>query len=89
VPAAVTLAEMFDRVRLGAGGCWLYTGAVDRDGFAVVRVGLVWDYGHRWADRSARGPIPDGFKVRQTCGVHRCINPDHVERVPKSILLFS
>ncbi len=83
----MTIAELYAQVQFGRGGCWLFTGAVDADGFAVARVAGVWDYAHRHVDRHERGPIPDGFKVRQRCGVHRCINPAHLERLPKSIFL--
>lgn len=81
----MTLDAIFANIDLGPGGCWLWRGAVDRDGYGIARVGSTVDTVQRWADRYERGPLPTGFKVRSTCGVRRCANPEHTERSPKSI----
>lgn len=79
------LDDVFANVELGPGGCWLWRGAVDRDGYGIVRTGPVTESVQRAADRWERGPLPRGFRVRSTCGVRRCCNPNHTRRVAESI----
>lgn len=59
-------------------GCWLWTGAVDKDdyGWAVWRRKTIKAHRLSWAE--ARGPIPVGLLVCHTCDTPRCINPDHL-----------
>lgn len=34
---------------------------------------------HRFAWELLRGPIHDGMQADHTCGVRRCVNPDHLQ----------
>lgn len=67
----------------GPGGCWLWTGFLDRQGYG--RCADV--YGDRRAHRAAHllfiGPIPEGLDVDHICGVPACVNPDHLEAVTR------
>ncbi len=62
-------------------GCWLWTGALNQDGYAMF-----WHEGqarraHRIAYEIHVGPIPDGLQLDHLCRVRCCVNPDHVEPV--------
>lgn len=65
----------------GAGGCWLWTAAVQSGGYGQFR----WDGRHQLAHRVAyerwAGPIPDGLNIDHLCRVRSCVNPSHLEAV--------
>jgi hypothetical protein len=65
----------------GDAGCWLFMGAISRNGY-----GLTWHRGHgttthRFVYAHLRGPIKAGLVVDHLCRVRNCINPDHLEPV--------
>ena len=68
-------------------GCWLWTKATTRGGYAVMRTGSKTDgtcqdqFAHIVSYRHFRGPIPIGLELDHTCRVTCCINPDHLEAV--------
>ena len=61
-------------------GCWLWLGALDKDGY-----GVSWRNGkfcrahvHTWLD--AGREIPEGKVLdHKVCRMRRCVNPDHLE----------
>lgn len=62
--------------------CWLWTAAVDVNGYGRVgttrrRTALA----HRVAYELVKGPVPDGLTLDHLCRTHRCVNPDHLESV--------
>ncbi len=73
--------------------CWLWTGALDRDGYGQFWVAGRQVKAHRFAYELLVGPIPDGLqgdhqchnrdkscKGGPTCLHRRCVNsPDHLE----------
>jgi len=63
--------------------CWLFNGALDRNGHGVVRVKVDGKWTTRKAHQVAythhKGTLPDGLVVRHTCDVRNCVNPDHLE----------
>lgn len=76
------LGRVFAHIEADTGGCWLWTGPTDRDGYAR-QVG--W-YGalarpHRLIYEVLVGPIPDGLQIDHLCRVKRCVNPEHLEPV--------
>lgn len=73
--------NVFDRVTAGAGGCWLWTGAVSSTGYGSVGIAGRTHNAHRVAYESATGPIPAGLQLDHLCRVRRCIRPDHLEPV--------
>lgn len=68
--------------KLGGDRCWIWTGARDQHGYAVVALPVgERRYRNRMARRVAyellRGPLPPGVLLLSSCGVRRCVNPDH------------
>ncbi len=62
-------------------GCWLWTAALDQDGY-----GLFWDgrktvRAHRWAYEQLHGPIPEGRELDHLCRTHACVRSSHLEPV--------
>jgi len=58
--------------------CWLWTGAVDRRGYASFKVGnIVTDPG-RFLHEQLHGVIPDGLVLYRTCKIRCCVNPAHL-----------
>jgi hypothetical protein len=74
-----SLEERFiNRVRLGPGPCYIWTGCVHASGFGVLRTGHRTFYAHRLSWAMSFGPPPLGAKVVQTCHNKLCVRPDHL-----------
>lgn len=91
-------ARLFAQVTPGWGGCWIYTGPTNDQGYgrASGRRGSATS-AHRLAYELAKGPIAPGMQIDHTChteaadcvgGVtclhRRCINPNHLEEVTRA-----
>jgi len=64
-------------------GCWLWTGAKDRDGYGSFKIrvdGKLEQRAHRIAYIWWKAPIPDGSWMlhKVECSDSSCCNPDHV-----------
>lgn len=61
------------------GGCVIWTGAVDRDGYGMIWSGGKMVYVHRYAWERENGPIPEGLKIdhRYHCD-HACCEVPHL-----------
>ena len=58
--------------------CWLWTAAVDRQGYGMLRSGNGMCRAHRVSYELHIGQIPKGLLVCHTCDVPGCVNPDHL-----------
>jgi hypothetical protein len=58
--------------------CWLWTGAVAKDGYAQFMHDYRRAYVHRWSWEFANGPVPDGLIVCHSCDTPLCVNPSHL-----------
>lgn len=75
--------------RSGPGGCWLWTGPIDRNGYGVFNVGGRSDLrkhrAHRFVYEILVGPIPEGLVLDHVralgCRHRHCVNPAHLEPV--------
>jgi hypothetical protein len=70
--------EIFAHTWRHPSGCWLWQGAVTRDGYGRVRIAGVLTYVHRVAYAIAYGPLPARVEVSQLCSRPSCINPAHL-----------
>lgn len=64
-------------------GCWLWTGTIDRLGYARFGQrrnddGKLHVLVHRMAYESFVGPIPQDRDILHRCDVRCCVNPDHL-----------
>lgn len=81
--AVVPLADrLFPRIDAG-GDCWLWIGALQREGYGAINLGRPRRVArvHRVVWELLVGPIPDGLTLDHLCRVRRCCNPDHLEPV--------
>lgn len=67
------------------GDCWLWTGALSKDGYGQYRVKGRTRSAHTLAYRATVGPVPDGLMLDHLCRVPRCVNPVHLEPVTNRI----
>lgn len=65
-------------------GCLLWQGATDAKGYGRQTVDGQADYAHRIAWRQHRGEIPPGMTIDHLCGVHGCVNVEHLEVVTRA-----
>lgn len=63
------------------GGCWLWTGALQPDGYPRLKVNGQSISAHRWAYEYFWGPVPEGMQVDHLCQVRHCVHPLHLEAV--------
>lgn len=59
-------------------GCWLWTAAVNKDGYGKVKVQGRDTTAHRWSWTLHNGPVPEGLHVLHRCDVPSCVNPAHL-----------
>lgn len=81
-----TLIERFwsKFTRDAATGCWQWMAATS-GGYGKVSVGGSPRYAHRVAYELLVGPIPDGLDIDHLCRNRACVNPAHMEPVPRSV----
>lgn len=65
----------------GEGGCVLWAGSTNRDGYGMFTWLRKQWLVHRLAYALAEGPIPDGYTIDHLCRVRACVNPPHLEPV--------
>jgi hypothetical protein len=83
---ASELARFVRHVRIEADtGCWLWIGSKQASGYARFHYAGGYEYAHRAAYRFYVGEIPDGLTVDHLCRVRHCVNPDHLEVVPRGV----
>lgn len=69
-------------------GCWLWTGAINTNGYpALTEPGHRGRQvrAHRYAYELLVGPIPEGMQIDHLCEVKRCVNPQHLEPVTAEV----
>jgi HNH endonuclease len=58
-------------------GCWLWTGAKDKDGYGKFSLDGISQRAHRVAYEHWKGDIPANHVIRHTCR-NLCVNPKHL-----------
>ena len=71
--------RLMGKARLGANGCWLWTGNTDKDGYGIMGIRRSSQYrAHRVAYEIFVDEIPAGMFVCHACDTPSCINPEHL-----------
>lgn len=82
MPSYSRMLERFDAKVHVTDGCWLWTAAVNSDGYGTFNRGRDGgrrtDLAHRVAYEIAFGSVPAGLEVCHRCDVPRCVRPDHL-----------
>jgi len=65
--------------------CWEWPGADNGTGYCQVWFEDRARYVHRLSYEMFRGPIPAGLEIDHLCRNRRCVNPEHLEAVPRSV----
>lgn len=74
-----------DRYTVSETGCWLWTGAPTRDGYGAASVNGRTRPAHCAVYEAHRGRIPFGLVLDHTCRNRLCVNPDHLDPVPRRV----
>jgi hypothetical protein len=77
----ITMQERIMQRTDRSGECWLWTAALDRHGYAEIKVGKRHHLAHRVAYELFVGAIPDDLVIDHKCRVRHCLNPEHLEPV--------
>lgn len=67
-----------------ASKCWLWKGAVDKNGRGRKQINGKHMRAYRALYEQLRGPIPAGLTLDHLCRVPLCVNPDHLEPVTQA-----
>ncbi len=66
-------------------GCWVWTGSLDTQGYAQVKMHGRLTLVHRYVYAKAFGDLDPELTIDHLCDRHRgCVNPAHFEQVSRS-----
>lgn len=75
---ADVLGRFLAKVRMQEDGCWLWFGAINREGYGHFYANGKQILAHRWAYQHYVGPIPEGLLVLHHCDTPGCVRPEHL-----------
>ena len=65
-------------------GCWVWTGAIQSNGYGRLWDGKSSRYAHRVIYELFNGPIEEGLDIDHLCRNRSCVNPLHLDPVTRS-----
>ena len=79
--------RLLEKVIEGPDGCWVWTGAINTNGYGAIGTGVGKATGqtHRVAYELFIGPIPEGLHIDHLCRNRLCVNPAHLEAVTQAV----
>jgi hypothetical protein len=65
--------------------CWLWTAALTKSGYGMVKINYISYYAHRISYELTHGEIPTGLDLDHKCRIRNCLNPspEHLEPVTR------
>ena len=66
-------------IRADSSGCWLWTGILNKGGYAKAKYKQRTWIGHRLVYTLLRGFIPEGLTLDHLCRNRACVNPAHLD----------
>lgn len=66
-----------------SGGCLIWTGLKNRNGYGRVKFRGRWYFTHRLVYTITRGEIPKGWVIHHTCFHHSCCRPAHLRAMTR------
>lgn len=79
------LHRFYSKAQPSDGGCWLWTGTITTDGYAMFGVKRRNRLAHRLAYEQMIGPVPEGLVLDHLCRVRNCVNPAHLDPVVQQV----
>lgn len=58
--------------------CWLWSGALNTNGYGVFGFAKKVHLAHRWIYEQLKGKIPEGMMLCHKCDEPTCVNPNHM-----------
>lgn len=79
------LERLTRNIVVDAKGCWVWQGKRNPAGYGKIKIGpnRKEGYAHRVSYALHREEIPEGLTIDHLCGNKSCINPRHLEAVPR------
>lgn len=62
-------------------GCWLWTGAINIDGYGKFAVKRIARLAHKVSYQLYVGEVPNGMVLDHLCRKRSCVNPKHLDIV--------
>lgn len=86
-PRYATLGDLY-AVCVRQGDCLLWVRGRTKKGYGRIKLSAHptrWEFAHRRAWRLAGRRIPSGHELHHECGVHNCVNVDHLLVLPQAV----
>lgn len=75
------LEDVLNKYEVNESGCWIYKGALDKQGYGTFYYRQSGYKAHKIAYQLLVGPTPEGLVLDHLCKNKSCINPKHLEPV--------
>lgn len=73
----------YNRIHKIDGGCWIWIGTRDSDGYGRLRFQNKIYYTHRLSFQIHKDKNIEGFDIHHDCENPSCVNPDHLKKTTR------